>query len=1112
MINGDKKYEVLFFPSSIRVNPLRNSKILLIILSLYILETGCKPPLAQPNAQVLPDRVDFNFHVRPILSDRCYACHGPDEKARKANLRLDIEAEAFAALDSAGAHFAIVRGDVDQSGLINRIYSEDPEEIMPPPESKLSLTDNEKEVLKKWIQQGAEWKEHWAFIPPSQAEIPEVDQKSWPQNPIDYFTLAKMEEAGMSPNLEASKEKLIRRLSFDLTGLAPTLEEIDAYLANEDPSAYEKLVDRLLASPRYGERMAMEWLDLARYADSHGYQDDLERSMWPWRDWVIEAFNKNMPYDQFVSWQLAGDLIPEATYEQKLATGFNRNHKITQEVGVVDEEYRVTYVLDRVNTFSTAFLGLTVECAQCHDHKYDPISQKEYYSLFSFFNQVPEKGRVDYGVEVAPPSIPLPEEKAKAVREYLLGLYDSQKSQQETYIQGKWKEKIRGENLAVRISSLSIPFDQNLKAWYPLDYSEDQLLLELSAGQHGENLNDLIPVPGQFSGGVECMGTNYGRLNAGADLDLNKGFSFSFWIKSLDGGIRGAVLAALSQKLNRKGLYVPNMLLEVTNDKTWHFYVQNHQNKTSLNIRSRHTLPENEWIHVVASYDGSKKVEGLRLFMNGERLEEPFEQENDLRGSIQPTRAMYLGSKNPWLDQQNKKKDQGAYFSGAAKGLQAGQLDELMVFDRALSDKEVAELYAFDPVKILEEKSSLSLEDRKRLFFQELFKEDDTFKTLSERLREFKIRKIRMRDIVLKPTMVMEDQKEYRPTYVLDRGQYDAPTVEVYAGTPQAVLAFDTTLIPNRLGLSQWMFAPEHPLTARVAVNRYWQLIMGRGIVATPGDFGSQGSLPTHPALLDWLALSFQESQWDLKALIKQIVMSATYRQSVTHRPIHTNLDPDNIYLSRGPHMRLPAEMVRDHALALSGLLGDRLGGPSVKPYQPSGLWLEIASGNQSLRKYIQDHDEDLYRRSLYSFWKRSLPPPAMTVFDAPMREQCRIERRSTHTPMQALVLLNDPQFVEASRLIATRMVLDGGNSPREKIEWAFRLATSRKPQSKELRILEKLFKKERLAFTNDEASAKQLLSIGEFPVNPQVDPIDLAAYTVVANAILNLTESIMKG
>ncbi len=1084
--------------------------ILIVLLSTII--SSCQKGPTPLQTQVLPDKIDFNFHIKPILSDRCFACHGPDEKARKANLRLDIETEAFAALDSLGAHFAIVRGDVDQSELINRIYSEDIDEIMPPPESKLSLTEREKEMLKKWIEQGAEWKEHWAFIPPSKPEIPAVKRKSWPQNAIDHFTLAKMEEAGMSPNPEASKEKLIRRLSFDLIGLAPTLEEIDAYLADEDPSAYEKLVDRLLASPRYGERMAMEWLDLARYADSHGYQDDLERSMWPWRDWVIEAFNKNMPYDRFVSWQLAGDLMPDASYEQKLATGFNRNHKITQEVGVVDEEYRVTYVLDRVNTFSTAFLGLTVECAQCHDHKYDPISQKEYYSLFSFFNQVPEKGRVDYGVEVAPPSIPLPEEKAKNIRGYLLGLYNSQKEQQEAYIQEKWGEKEETENLAVQVSSLSIPFSQNLKAWYPLDYSEDNRLLEVSAGLHGENLNDLIPVPGQFSGGVECMGTNYGRLNAGADLDLNKGFSFSFWIKSLDGGIRGAVLAALSKKVNKKGIHIPNMLLEVTNDKTWHFYVQNHRNKTSLNIRSKHTLPENEWIHVVASYDGSKKVEGLRLYMNGKRLEEPFEQEDDLRGSIQSTGAMYLASKNPWLDQQNKKKDQRAYFSGAAKGLQAGQLDELMVFDRALSEEEVADLYEFDPIEQLIEKNSLTPEDRKRLFFQELFRKDETFKTLSKRLREFKIRKIRMRDIVLKPTMVMQDREEYRPTYVLDRGQYDAPTVEVHAATPQAVMPFDTTFGSNRFGLSRWLFSSGHPLTARVAVNRYWQLIMGKGIVATPGDFGSQGSLPTHPALLDWLALSFEESHWDLKRLIKQIVMSATYRQSVAHRPEHTELDPENTFLSRGPHMRLPAEMVRDHALALSGLLGNRLGGPSVKPYQPAGLWLEIASGNQSLRKYIQDHDEDLYRRSLYSFWKRSLPPPSMTVFDAPMREQCRIERRSTHTPMQALVLLNDPQFVEASRLIATRMVLDGGNSPREKIEWAFRLATSRKPHSKELRVLEKLFNTERLGFENDEASVKQLLSIGEFPVNPQVEPIDLAAYTVVANAILNLTESIMKG
>ena len=1069
------------------------------------------PPSSQ--VQRIPEQVDFNFHVKPILSDRCFACHGPDEKARKANLRLDVAETAFAALDSMGEHFAIIPGDPDQSELVHRIYHSDPELLMPPPESKLSLTDFEKEVLQKWIKQGAEWKEHWAFIPPQQPELPVVSRSDWPLTPIDNFTLEKMEAVGLSPNPSASKEKLIRRLSFDLTGLPPTLDEIDDFVADDSPDAYEQLVDRLLAKPSYGERMAMDWLDLARYADSHGYQDDLERSMWPWREWVIKAFNENMPYDQFVSWQLAGDLYPDATYEQRLATGFNRNHKITQEVGVIDEEYRVTYVLDRTNTFSTSFLGLTVECAQCHDHKYDPISQREYYSLFSFFNQVPEKGRVDYGVEVAPPFLPLPAERVEEVKQYMLGLYENQKTKQQSYIHQVWEERT-SDNLVqpVKYTPASSSLPEGLLAWYPLDYSEEGILPEVLRERNGRNFNDLIPVSGRFSGGVECMGTNYGLLEGGKEIDLNKGFSFSFWIQSLDGGIRGAVIAALSDSRNKKGLPIPHMLLEVSNSKTWHYYVQNHQNKTSLNIRSRETLPENEWIHVVASYDGSRKVDGLKLYVNGAPLVDPFQQKDDLKGRIAPIEKLYMATKNPWLEQDRNKDDQSAYFSGAAKGLEAGQLDEFMVFNRPLSEEEVQQLYQYDPVKELRQITQPDLSQQKRLFFHQLFQEDPTFQLISQRLKEYKLRKIRMNDIVVKPTMVMADQEEYRPAFILDRGQYDAPTEEVESGTPRAVLSFDSTYAPNRLGLAQWLFDPNHPLTARVAVNRYWKLVMGKGLVSTPGDFGSQGSLPSHPELLDWLAASFQASDWDLKQLVKTMVMSATYRQSVAHRPELSEVDPDNQYLARGPQARLPAEMVRDHALAISGLLSKKIGGPSVKPYQPEGLWLEIASGNQSLRKYIQGHDQDLYRRSLYSFWKRSLPPPSMTVFDAPTREQCTIERRSTSTPMQALVLLNDPQFLEASRLIATRMIMEGGEKASERINMAFRLATSREPTRKELNVLVSLYEKERTELVKDEEATKALLSVGEFPLNSTLDPIDLAAYTVVANAILNLTESIMKG
>lgn len=1048
----------------------------------------------------LPKQVDFNFHIKPILSDRCFACHGPDEKARKAKLRLDTEEGAFALLDSSAQAYAIVPGNSKKSLLVQRIKSADSEEVMPPPESNLYLSSYEIDLLERWIDQGAEWKAHWSFIAPQKADLPTVKKKAWPKNAIDHFTLAKMESKGLKPSEEAEKEKLIRRLSFDLRGLPPSLAEIDAFLADESESAFENLVDLFLAEEAFGERMAMEWLDIARYADSHGYQDDLERSMWPWRDWVIESFNKNRPYDEFVTWQLAGDLQPDASYEQKLATGFNRNHKITQEVGVIDEEYRVTYVLDRVNTFSTAFLGLTVECAQCHDHKYDPISQKEYYSLFSFFNNVPEKGRVDYGLEVAAPYLPLPAEKIDTLKNYLEGLYEQQKETLTTYVKGQATSAVVERKAEQEARDLSLP--KGLVSWYPLDYIENGQTPDVLKGGNATVKNDLIPVPGRFSGGVELMGTNYAELEPTASFDFNRPFSISFWIKSLDGGIKGRVLSAHDRNFNA------NFQVDVTWRKLLNVIMVNPANKTSLNLLSKVTVPENKWTHVMVTHDGGRKAEGIKVYMNGEILDDNYVLSDKLRGRMPATDRLFLGAQGDLATQTID------YTSVKArpKGFEAGQLDEIIFFNRPLSPLEVKNLMAYDPMADLRSKNQKKETDVKRLLYDQLQHKDLAFQALTERLREYKIRKVRMDDIVVKPTMIMADMDSLRPTYILDRGQYDAKGEQVEAGTPAAILDYPSTASPNRAGLTEWLFDAQNPLTARVAVNRYWQLIFGKGIVATPEDFGSQGALPSHPALLDYLAVEFQESDWDLKQLIKSMVMSATYRQSVNTDTRLEQLDPDNLFLARGPQVRLPAELIRDHALSISGLLSEKVGGPSVRPYQPAGLWLQVASGNQSLRKYIQDHEEDLYRRSLYTFWKRTLPPPSMTVFDAPSREQCTIQRRPTSTPMQALVLLNDPQYTEASRLIATRMLQEGGETATDRIHFAFRLATSRSPKAEELTLLNDLLEKEQADFETETTAAKQLTSIGEFPLADDVDVAELAAYTVVANAILNLTETILKG
>ncbi|NND31840.1 MAG: DUF1553 domain-containing protein, partial [Saprospiraceae bacterium] len=923
-----------------------------------------------------------------------------------------------------------------------------------------------------------------AFSP---SEKPGLPQGSSQENPIDLFIRDRLQQEGLKPAAVASREKIIRRLSFDLRGLPPSLEEIDAFLADDREEAYELLVDRFLAEKTYGERMAMEWMDLARYADSHGYQDDIERSMWPWRDWVIEAFNQNMPYDQFVSWQLAGDLLPDATYEQKLATGFNRNHKITQEVGVIDEEYRVTYVLDRVNTFSTAFLGLTVECAQCHDHKYDPITQKDYYSLFGFFNNVPEKGRVDYGVEVAQPALPLPEEKVAALRAYVQGMLEEQTQKVKNYQDNQWAKGFTHQGQETESTSAMGHIPSGLVAYYPLDYIDNNRINDVRNQRTEPVINQLIPVTGKHSGALEFMGTNYANLKNIKSLNFNRPFSLSFWIKSLDGGIRGTVLAALADEENS------TFLVNITNDKTINVQWHNFRNETSFQILSKETLPADQWAHISLTYDGLNKKTGVKLYLDGKLLN-PYLRKSDLRGGIPETSILLLGK------------------GTGEKGLMAGQLDEVMLFNRVLRPTEISQLINYDPVLALESKKIKTQSDLKRLFFEQLTHEDGYYQALTERLREYKIREGRTEDIVLKPTMIMHDRDTARATFVLDRGQYDAPREQVEPGTPSAVMPFDPTSDKNRLGLARWLFDPENPLTARVAVNRYWQMIFGRGLVATPGDFGSQGSLPSHPALLDWLAVTFTESGWDVKQLIKTMVTSVTYQQDVQMSDRLKRVDPQNILLARGPQVRLPAEMVRDHALNASGLLSKKIGGPSVKPYQPQGLWLEVASGNQSLRKYIQDHGADLYRRSLYTFWKRTIPPPSMTIFDAPTREQCIVKRGATSTPMQALVLLNDPQFVEAARLVATRVLSMEAATSEDRITSAFRLATSRYPNAEELKILLNLLEEEIREFETNPTGAEQLLNIGEQSKDEKQDAIQLAAYTIVANAIFNLTESIMKG
>ncbi|MFB0944617.1 MAG: PSD1 and planctomycete cytochrome C domain-containing protein [Spirosomataceae bacterium] len=759
-----------------------------ILLTSAIYSCSDSSSVEEQLAEV-PETIDYNFHVRPILSDRCFVCHGPDANKREAGLRLDTEEGAYAALkENPGAH-AIVAGSVDKSELFQRIISTDSTELMPPPESNLALKGFEIEILKKWIEQGAKYKPHWAFISPEKSELPDAD-KDFVTNEIDYFTFAKMRGKGMKPNEEADKETLLKRVSFDLTGLPPSLELQDKFLKDNSPDAYEKVIDELLASKHYGEKMATSWLDVARYADSHGYQDDGLRTMWPWRDWVIHAFNSNYSYEKFARWQLAGDMIPNANEESILATGFNRNHKITQEGGVIDEEYRIEYVTDRTNTFGKAFLSLTFECAHCHDHKYDPISQEEYYKTFAFFNQVPEKG------------------------------------------------------------------------------------------------------------------------------------------------IYGTIDASFADP--------PNMKIS------------------------------------------TKEVNGILNFIN--------------------------------------KKD----------------TSDVMV-------------------------------------------------------------------------MIMEDDKELRPTYILERGVYDNHGREVTFGLPKSVLDFDTTkYAPNRAGLADWLLSDENPITSRVYVNRIWGQFFGRGIVKSIGDFGMQGNLPSHPELLDWLAVDFQENGWDVKRLIKKMVLSSTDKPSSVLPDKHLAIAPENVYLARASRLRFMAENIRDHVLASSGLLNTEVGGPSIKPYQPKGLWEVASSGRGSLMRYIQDKGQDIYRRGMYVFIKRTVPPPTMLIFDASNRDQCEVQRGSTNTPLQALVMMNDPHVMEASRVIAEKLS-NKATDNKVNLTEAFRKIICRQPTDKELKIIGQYYSAELDFFEQQPAKAEATLQIGEAPHAKIKNVPKAAAFMQTVQMMYNMEEAIVR-
>ncbi|MDQ3624237.1 MAG: DUF1553 domain-containing protein, partial [Verrucomicrobiota bacterium] len=946
--------------------------------------------------------VDFGREVLPILSDACFACHGPDEKARKADLRLDTKEGAFRTQDGITV---IKPGDLELSELVLRITSHDKDEVMPPPKAPRTLKAEEIALLKRWVAEGAGWGKHWAFEPMQTPAPPETGRAEWARNEIDRFVLARLEQEKLAPSPEAGKERLIRRVTLDLTGLAPTPAETDAFLADSSSGAFATLLDRLLASPRFGERMASEWLDLARYADTHGYQMDRPRAMWAWRDWVIKAFNENMPYERFVTWQLAGDLLPGATKEQRLATAFNRLHNQNEEGGIVEEEYRVAYVVDRVNTFGTAFLGLTMECTRCHDHKFDPLTQRDFYSLFSFFQNIDESGQITYaGFADAMPVPTLLLSTDEQDRQL-------QELQRKTADQERQLARSREEARPAFVEWLGKKGEPPAQAPGLLaEFSFDALdggkvANAADPSKPGKIHEDPKLVPGHDGKAAELDGENGFTFPRAGHFKRSDAFSLSLWLQPPAPTPRATIVHHSKAPIDAGSRGYELLLEEGRVAFALHYMWPG----ASLKVATKQPVPANEWTHVLATYDGSSRAAGARVYVNGA----PAELEVVRDGLFKD------------ITYDKGEPDLAIGYRFRDNGFKGGRVDDFRIFGRALTPLEAAHVCGRPDLADAWNAAPGQLTPAQReglfeYFIANIHPLTRAAATQLQALREEQSRLVSS----IPEAMVMQELPRPKPAFILQRGAYDARGEPVTAETPPALPPFPPDAPRNRLGLARWLLEPEHPLMARVTVNRLWQMMFGRGLVETSDNFGIQGATPTHPELLDWLARDFVSGGWDVKQLLKKIAFSATYRQSSKAAPELLARDPQNLLLARGPARQLTAEMLRDQALAASGLLVEKLGGPSVKPYQPPGLWEEIAMGKP---RYEQGRGEDLHRRSLYTFWKRTVPPPAMTTFDAADRSYCTVRRQSTSTPLQALALLNDVQIVEAARLIAQRMLKEGG-------------------------------------------------------------------------------------
>lgn len=1039
-------------------------RIVIVVLAGMLFSLA--PILRADPMQPLPVNIQFNRDIRPILSENCFACHGPDKNKRKADLRLDLETGG-AFVDHKG-HFPLVAGNVAKSELFRRITAQGRDDLMPPADSNKKLSGRQIELLRRWIEQGAAFQPLWSFMPPHRPELPQVTDPAWCRNPIDRFILARLDAEHLKPSPEADKATLVRRLYLDLLGLPPTPQQVEEFLSDKASDAYERLVDRLLANPHYGERMALDWLDAARFADTHGYHIDAGRDMTAWREWVIDAFNHDMPYDQFTTRQLAGDLLPNATLDDKIASGFCRNNMVNFEGGAIPEEYHAAYIIDRVNTVSTVWLGLTMGCCQCHDHKFDPIQQKEYYQMYAFFNHVPENG-LDGRKGNAVPFIKTPTPQQKRQLDELAGAIDRANielmapSPELDAAQVEWERQLPSEDGKVAWTELS-PSSMKSAGGAKLELQDDKSILV--SGPNPKSDSYTIVAPSDLST-ITAI-----RLEALTEEHLAGNGPG----RSDNGNI---VLTGVRMKVTP-----PGERAAATHVKF----------KAASADFSQADFP-------VSNAIGSKRNSGWAIFPKVGvphaavfQLDQPIVADAGLIASIT-------------LD-----------FRSQFAGHQLGHFRLSVTDAKNPLGKEGLPTTIVSILKVPADHRTTAQSDDLRRYFRENV--STARKEVTAQLAALK-KQQEAAEATERTTMVMEEMAKPRDTFILLRGQYDQHGEKVNPDVPKSLPPLAEGMPHNRLGLAEWLVSPSQPLTARVTVNRFWQTFFGIGIVKTPGDFGSQGEEPSHPALLDWLACEFREPsdartpKWDVKAMVRLIVTSATYRQSSVATPELLTRDPENRLLARGSRIRLPAEFIRDQALAVSGLLDPEIGGRSVSPYQPPGLWEELMSradgANWTAQVYKQDHGRDLYRRTMYTFWKRTSPPPSLSTFDAPDRETCIVHRSITNTPLQALVLMNDPTYVEASRKLAERMMKEAGTEADQRIAFAFHSATAREPTPQESAVLKKIYEAQLEVYQRDPAAAEKLLKVGESPRDAKLDAAELAAWTTVASVIFNLDETITR-